>query len=87
MVGSLAIVRKKFLGPTFNRMDSVKIIKARDSSDESSVEIFVDSQINGRYNVATIAAGAIFTILVIDPSKSTPSEKLDSPMPWAACWL
>lgn len=75
IIGFLIMVRKNFLMPTFLSTNNVNNISVRLSKEESNVEIFFDSHKKGRYNVAAIAAGAIFARLVIEPSNSTPSEK------------
>src|SRR5688572_17263826 len=71
--GSWSSTDMKFFGPAFHIVNKVKNIRARLSSEDKSVESFFDSQINGLYKVATIAAGAIRARLLIDPSNSTPS--------------
>ncbi len=70
--------------PTFFSTYKVNNIRARLSRDESKVEIFLDSQMNGLNKVAMIAAGAILARLDTLPSNSTPSEKFDST---SAAWF
>lgn len=73
--GFLRMVEINFFIPTFFKTNNVNNIIARLSSEESKVDIFLDSHKNGLKKVATIAAGAILIRLPVLPSNSTPNEK------------
>ena len=80
MAGSLIELRNR-RRPRVRKTFKVNNMMASASKEDSNVEGFLDSQIKGRKRVATIAAGAILTRLLTDPSNSTPREKLDSAHP------
>jgi hypothetical protein len=77
-MGSLKIVVKKGIGPTRNSTNKVKSIRVKLSSEDRSVDIFLDSHRYGLKRVAFIAAGAIRNKLPALPSYSTPKLKEDS---------
>ena len=77
IIGVFNMMRAKFPGPALKNTDKVKNMITILSMDDKMVDTFFDSQIKGRYRVAIIAAGAIFTRLPNEPSYSTPSEKLE----------